>query len=96
MGRGDLGGGQRPFHWAEGTAGVVALGGLRQTNLVRKERLGVWGAGGGRQAGVVHRTRGEGEWEIRLHKGGTRVVMKALAPSSGWRSLFWGAGIKEE
>lgn len=54
-------GGQSPFHWAEGT-GMVALGdlgGLRQTNLVRKERLGVQGVGRGRQAGLVPGIRGE-------------------------------------
>lgn len=32
---------------------------MRQTNLVRKERLGVQGVGRGRQAGLVHRIRGE-------------------------------------
>ena len=74
--------------------GLEDLGGLRQTNLVRKERLGVWGTGGGRQAGLVHRTRVR--WEIWLHKGGTRVVMMASTPGSGRRSLFWGAGVKEE
>lgn len=49
--------------------GLGDLGGLRQTDLVRKEGLGVWGGGGGRQAGLVHRIRGEGGKSSCIREG---------------------------
>lgn len=96
-GAGRLGGRAKALPLGRGNSrhgGLGDLGGLRQTNLVRKERLGVQGVGGGRQAGLVHRIRGEvGNLAAQ---GGTRVVMKASTPGSGRRSLFWGARVKEE
>lgn len=48
---------QSPFHWAEGTAGMVARGiwGLEADKLGEEGEAGVQGVGRGRQAGLVHR-----------------------------------------
>lgn len=57
-----LGGRANLIPWGRGNSrcgGLGDLGDLRQTDLVRKERLGMWGWGDGRRAGLVHRIRGE-------------------------------------